>query len=324
MTSLFFLEQKCHYYASQLIPYAMKQSSEGAQMFTQDALLLERIFSPTIFTDFAKHQKSAFFSKIVSSEAYREKFDTQFSVGKAFDQAFSLLAQPGTRNEYIYKNTIAEKILLGRHSLNTAVLVQEMRALRSKADTVIFNGTSTAYEIKSDRDSLARLPIQVEDYRKVFAKVIVVADAKHLTTLEKILPADVGILELNKKLSLSTIRLAEQSLSTLEKPAILDALKLSELQMMLNDLGCEKPTVPNTRQRRVYTEILSEFPVEQLHASMVKTVRSSRSQASMSSYLSQLPQSLYAAALRSHPSATQKNHILKAIQTPLYEAVSWS
>lgn len=293
-------------------------------MLSQDALLLERIFSPTIFADLAKHQRSDLFSKIVSSEAYRGIFDSGSTVGEAFDEAFSILARPGIRNEYIYKNTIAEKILFGRHSLNTAVLVQEMRALRSKADTVIFNGTSTAYEIKSDRDSLARLPLQVEDYRKVFAKVVVVADAKHLTTLEEILPADVGILELTKKRTLSTIRPAEQSLDTLEKSAMLDALQLTELQAMLSDLGCDKPEVPNTRQRRIYSEILSLFPVEELHSSMVKTVKSSRSQVPMSDYLSLMPRSLYAAALRTQPSAIQKDHILKAIHTPLSEAVSWS
>lgn len=293
-------------------------------MLTQDALLLERIFSPKIFTDLAKHQKSDLFSKIISSEAYRDIFDANSTVGTAFDDAFSVLARPGTRNEYIYKNTIAEKILLGRHSLNTAVLVQEMRALRSKADIVIFNGTSTAYEIKSDRDSLARLPLQIEDYRKVFAKVVVVTDAKHLTTLEEMLSADVGILELNEKRALSTIRQAEENLNTLEKPAILDALQLSELQAMLTDLGCDTPVVPNTRQRRIYSEILSQFPVEHLHSSMVKIVKSSRSQAPMSDYLSLMPRSLYATALRTQPSAVQKDHILKAMQTPLYEAVSWS
>ncbi|MEU4208371.1 sce7726 family protein [Rothia terrae] len=293
-------------------------------MLTQDALLLERIFSPTVFADLAKRERSDLFSKVVSSEAYRDIFDVDSTVGTAFDEAFSLLAHPGIRNEYIYKNTIAEKILLGRHSLNTAVLVQEMRALRSKADTVIFNGTSTAYEIKSDRDSLARLPLQVEDYRKVFAKVVVVADAKHLTTLEEILPADVGILELTQKRTLSTIRPAEQNLDTLEKSAMFDALKLAELQAMLTDLGCNTPEAPNTRQRRIYSEILSHFSVEQLHSSMVKTVKNSRSQAPMSDYLSLMPRSLYAAALRTHPSAVQKDHILKAIRTPLYEAVSWS
>lgn len=293
-------------------------------MLTQDALLLERIFSPTILTDLAKHQKSGLFSRIVSAEAYQGTFEANASVGAAFDSAFSLLARPGTRNEYIYKNTIAEKILLGKHSLNTAVLVQEMRALRSKADTVIFNGTSTAYEIKSDRDSLARLPLQIDDYRKVFAKVVVVADAKHLTALEEILPKDVGILELNKKRALSTIRQAEGNLSALEKPALLDSLQLSELQIMLNDLGCETPVVPNTRQRKAYSEVLGGFPVEQLHSSMVKAVRTSRSQVSLSSYLSQLPKSLYAAALRTKSSAVQKDHILKALRTPLTEAVSWS
>lgn len=293
-------------------------------MPTVDNLLLERVFSPTIFTDFAKHQQSAEFSQIISSAGLGSVLLPSSSVGEVFDHVFSLLSSPGIRNEYIYKNVVAEKILLGRHSLNTAVLIQEMRALRSKADTVIFNGTSTAYEIKSDRDSLTRLPLQIEDYRKVFAKVVVVAAAKHVSTLENTLPEDVGILTLSKKLSLSTIRPAQENLETLEAPAMLDALQLSELKAMLHLLGQETPDIPNTQQRRVYSEILGGFPTSLLHSSMVKVVRQSRNQKSMSGFISELPRSLYAAVLRKNPSSAQKSHILKAVQTPVNEAVSWS
>lgn len=293
-------------------------------MPTVDNLLLERAFSPTIFTGFAKNQRSAEFSRIITSAGLRTSLPSSSSVGEVFDHIFSLLSSPGIRNEYIYKNVVAEKILLGRHSLNTAVLVQEMRALRSKADTVIFNGTSTAYEIKSDRDSLARLPLQIEDYRKVFAKVVVVADAKHVVALENMLPDDVGILTLSNKLSLSTVRQAQENLESLETSAMLDALQLSELKAMLSLLGQEVPDVPNTRQRTIYSEILDSFSTNSLHSSMVKVVRHSRNQKSMSGFIDEMPRSLYAAALRKSPTTTQKSHILKAIQTPLNEAVSWS
>ena len=56
--------------------------------------------------------------------------------------------------EYVYKNTIVNKILLGRHSLNTSTLISELNVGKSKADIVIFNGTSTVYEIKTELDSL--------------------------------------------------------------------------------------------------------------------------------------------------------------------------
>ena len=82
--------------------------------------------------------------------------------------------------EYVYKNTIVNKILLGRHSLNTSTLISELNVGKSKADIVIFNGTSTVYEIKTELDSLNRLEAQLEDYLKCFDKIYVI------TTLENI------------------------------------------------------------------------------------------------------------------------------------------
>lgn len=47
-------------------------------------------------------------------------------------------------------NVIANKILLGKHSLNTSHMLSEFRVGYNKADVVIINGTSSVYEIKSE------------------------------------------------------------------------------------------------------------------------------------------------------------------------------
>lgn len=44
----------------------------------------------------------------------------------------------------------------------------------SKADSVVLNGTSTVYEIKTEFDNLSRLPQQLTDYSKVFDHINVV------------------------------------------------------------------------------------------------------------------------------------------------------
>lgn len=84
------------------------------------------------------------------------------------------------RNEYIYKNAIANKILLGVHSINTSYMLQEFRVGRSKVDTVILNGTSNVYEIKSELDTLERLERQISDYKRAFDKVHVITSEDQL------------------------------------------------------------------------------------------------------------------------------------------------
>jgi len=78
-----------------------------------------------------------------------------------FERAFSLLEREGYRHEYVYKAALTQKIFLGRHSLQTASMLSEFRVGQCKADLVILNGTSTVYEVKSERDSLDRLERQV-------------------------------------------------------------------------------------------------------------------------------------------------------------------
>ncbi|PKG80047.1 hypothetical protein CXF80_18020 [Shewanella sp. Actino-trap-3] len=71
------------------------------------------------------------------------------------------------RYEYFYKNTIANNRLLGRHSLRTAAMITEFRVGRNIADCVIFNGSSTCYEIKTEFDSLSRLDAQLDSYLQI-------------------------------------------------------------------------------------------------------------------------------------------------------------
>jgi hypothetical protein len=93
---------------------------------------------------------------------------TSECVHALFDAAFQLLKRQGCRDEYVYKAALVQKILLGRHSLQTASMLNEFRVGGCKADLAILNGTATVYEVKSERDSLARLQRQIAAYTTVF------------------------------------------------------------------------------------------------------------------------------------------------------------
>jgi hypothetical protein len=48
-----------------------------------------------------------------------------------------------------------------------------------RVDMAVINGEITGIELKSDRDTLDRLPLQAEIYNKVFDRVIIVVGSKH-------------------------------------------------------------------------------------------------------------------------------------------------
>src|SRR5690606_10538445 len=67
------------------------------------------------------------------------------------------------RNEYLYKNSFINEILLNQYGLNDTIVLNEFRVGNSIADIVLFNGSSKAFEIKSELDSNRRLQGQIAD-----------------------------------------------------------------------------------------------------------------------------------------------------------------
>ena len=72
------------------------------------------------------------------------------------------------RNEYVYKNTLFNKLVLGIHSLKTTSAIVELPIVDSIADFILFNGKAVVYEIKTELDSLERLEGQLANYYKAF------------------------------------------------------------------------------------------------------------------------------------------------------------
>lgn len=140
---------------------------------------MSRMFSSAVFQELAKHAgRSSLFRRLLAQVLVPLCSECRSTVGDAFNSAFAILKEVGLRDEYIYRSAITKKILLGKHSLRTASMLNEFRVGNSKADLVILNGTATVYEIKSERDSLARLVNQIKDYKRVFSAVNVTSLVK--------------------------------------------------------------------------------------------------------------------------------------------------
>jgi len=64
----------------------------------------------------------------------------------------------------------------------------------ARVDVAVVNGSMSAYELKSARDTLARLPVQVEWYSKVVDHATLVVADRHLNHAAPLLPPWWGVI----------------------------------------------------------------------------------------------------------------------------------
>lgn len=78
-----------------------------------------------------------------------------------------------------------------------AVIINEMVVANwsRRADVAIANGRLSAFEIKSDADTLKRLPGQVDLFSSHFDKVTLVVATKFVSTVLENYPPEIGVLE---------------------------------------------------------------------------------------------------------------------------------
>ncbi|MDO8550000.1 MAG: sce7726 family protein [Ignavibacteria bacterium] len=69
----------------------------------------------------------------------------------------------------------------------------------TRIDIASINGSIHGYEIKSDEDTLYRLPNQIRYYNKSLEKVTIAVNLKHLEDVENIIPEWWGILVIEKE-----------------------------------------------------------------------------------------------------------------------------
>jgi hypothetical protein len=295
-----------------------------SDLATEQLAAISRLFSSSIVQEMAKKGRSPLFARLARQSRLPDLLSPSACVSALFDAAFALLKREGYRHEYIYKAALTHKILLGVHSLQTASMMNEFRVGECKADVAILNGTATVYEIKSERDSLSRLERQVAAYATVFAKVYVIAAESHVQAVAKAVPEFVGIMRLNRRYHISTLREAIDQPERTSPSAIFDSIRTAEAQMILSSLGVAIPAVPNTQLNSVLrVEFVKLNPVL-AHAEMVRVLKRTRNLLPLSSLVSQLPRSLQTAALSIPLRKADHDRLVMAVNSRLEDAMGWA
>lgn len=284
---------------------------------------LSRMFSATVLRELGRHGQSPLFASLMAQSGIHSLLGAHATIGDVFDRAFAALRTLGNRDEYVYRTAITQKILLGQHSLRTATMLGEARVGMNKADVVVFNGTSTAYEIKSERDSLARLSAQVASYSTVFAGVNVVTSPNHVEHVLRLVPEHVGVKVLSHRFTLQTERPAHVDPTRTDPVGILDFVRVDEASKILSALNIDMPRVPNTQLRSRLRDIFRHLETTHVHDQMVAVLKETRSQRAASDLIDSVPASLRTAMLTLKMDVASKKRVRDATLLPIGVAFAW-
>lgn len=285
--------------------------------------ILAMLFSAAVFREMAKQGRSRSFVRLLTEADIITDSDRHKTVGEIFDAAFEAMQIVGHRYEYVYRSAMVHRALTETQSIRTVSILNEFRVGNSKADLVILDNTASVYEIKSERDSLARLANQVDNYKRVFAKVHVIASEDHIAGVLKTVADDVGLMCLNSHCQVTTVREALERPERTNPVVLFESLRLAEAIAILQAIGVVVPEVPNTQRHTVMREIFGTIDSTATHAEMVKTLKHTRNQASLGDFLAHLPKSLQAAALMVSVRRSEYSQVISAIKTPLHQVMDW-
>lgn len=291
---------------------------------TQHIAAVSRLFASSVLQELAVKGRSGQFSRLAKESSLADFLSKSASVRDVYESAFKILKKEKFRNEYTYKTAITQKVLLGKHNLNSAAMLTEFRVGKCKADVAILNGTSTVYEIKSERDSLIRLTSQVDEYRKFFARVNVVVGQNHLVAVQNLLPEDVGVMLLNQRFKISTIREAKDNAERINPLVVFESIRINESVKILQLLGIDVPDVPNTQMYGALKNVFSTLGSRDVHNSMITVLKSTRSLKPLSDLIAKTPSSLHTAILTAPIRRMDHARLVNAIDTPITEALKWT
>lgn len=161
------------------------------------------------------------------------KTDKEITYGDAISKIYHYMNE-SYRNEYFFKNTILNQLLIKKHDLYNTVALTELPIADSKADFIMINGRGIVYEIKTDLDNFNRLESQISDYYKAFKYVNVVVGYKQYEKAKELLAdSKVGIFVMSKSGNLRCKKIAKCNEEKLSYETIFRILRKKEFESIL-------------------------------------------------------------------------------------------
>jgi hypothetical protein len=136
---------------------------------------------------------------------------------------------------------------------NNSKIIEELGLCQgsNKIDIAIINNSLIGWEIKSEQDTLNRLPSQVDMYNRIFDYLYIITNEKHLKKINKIIPDFWGVIGVHQNGSdIKTIIIRKASKNLLVESRYLvqllwknEAIEILEKNGLINGLRSKPKTI---------------------------------------------------------------------------------
>lgn len=235
------------------------------------------IFSSKYFSNLLLHDDYTFIdSKVVLYDQCKvgESINTYYDyiqyVYKALSKQY--------RNEYVYKNTFINELLIKNYGVRDTIAINEFRVGDSIADMVLFNGTSKAFEIKTELDSKKRLSGQLADYRKIFKESYIIT---HEDLVDMYLKEDesTGVISLQTdSKGFKMIEIRHAAINPLINPeTVIRSIRTDEYKCIVKDYYGSLPEMNSFNMFDICMDLIREIPNETLNTLFIQQLKKRKS-----------------------------------------------
>ena len=234
--------------------------------------ILTRVFTQNMLKDLIEQQRDVtLISKVV--KRYELSYNGESKNENVISEIYEYLGS-SYRNEYFYKNTLLNKLLINAHRLKTTTALTEVPIAKSKADFIMINGKAVVYEIKTELDTFDRLESHITDYYKVFDHVCVVtSENQSEELLVRFKDSPVGIYVLSNKNTLRRLNEPETYRDKLQKDQIFKILNKPEYENIVKRIQRQLPNVTPVNYYSECKKIVCEMQLDELYNLFLKELK---------------------------------------------------
>lgn len=173
-------------------------------------------------------------------------------------------------HENIAKAALLQHLLHKRAVTDDVVIISEL-ALESfsrRADLVLVNGSIELFEIKSEADTLTRLPGQIKTFSRFCDKLHVVGAPCHIENILSSTPEHIAVWKFEVGVGISVVRRGRKNLLH-DKVSLIKLINIHELRQLLavHKIKVDSP-------RRKYLEVAAhQIPAEKLRLGVLQLLK---------------------------------------------------
>jgi hypothetical protein len=166
------------------------------------------------------------------------------------------------------RNSFHKNVLYRHHAASHTLVLDELGLMHGncRADIAVINGKLMGYEIKSDKDSLARLANQVPSYDAIFDQITIIVGERHRSAVSTSVPKHWGVILARKSrqgaIDFQTCRKAKAN-PYVSALSVAQLLWRNEAAEILQQLGAPSEMLRSPRAK-LYQSLSERLPLEEL------------------------------------------------------------